>query len=177
MQTSPPAILKQKIVKKYANKFSINLFVETGTFYGSMVYATKNVFEKIYSIELDNYFYKRAKNLFLRYKHISIIQGDSAEILPEIISKINQPCLFWLDAHYSGGNTAKGEIETPILQELNYILNNSKFDNVILIDDAQYFIGENDYPTLRELRTLISKKNHNYCFIVKNDIIRLHKKV
>lgn len=168
---------KQERVKKYANKFLINLFVETGTYLGAMVDATKNIFEKIYSIELDEELYKNAKKKFSKYNHISIIQGDSSKILPSILSKINQPCLFWLDAHYSGGITAKGEIETPIKQELNHILNRSKFNDVILIDDARCFIGKNHYPTLKELKKIISIKKQNYSFIVKKDIIRIHKKI
>jgi len=173
---SPPT-LKQKIVKMYANKFLINIFIETGTYLGEMVNATRKIFKKIYSIELDDELYKNAKKKFSKYNHISIIQGDSSKILPTILSKIKQPCLFWLDAHYSGGITAKGEFETPIMQELNYILNSSKYNHVILIDDARLFIGKKDYPTLKELKKLISKKRPNYYFIVKKDIIRIHKKI
>ncbi|KKK99589.1 hypothetical protein LCGC14_2631260 [marine sediment metagenome] len=114
--THPPHILKQKIVKLYAKKFSIKTFVETGTYLGEMIDATKKKFKKIYSIELDDDLFKNAKKKFSKYNHISIIQGDSSDVLPIIISKIKQPCLFWLDAHYSSGITAKGEIETPIRQ-------------------------------------------------------------
>ena len=38
------------------------------------------------------------------------------------------------------------------------------------------FIGKNDYPTLKELKNLVSEKKPNYYFIVKKDIIRIHKK-
>ena len=173
----PPPLFKQKIVKRYANKFSINLFVETGTYMGAMVNATRDVFDKVFSIELDDDLYKSAKEMFSKYNHISIMHGDSSKILPSILSKINLPCLFWLDAHYSGGITAKGELETPILLELKHILNSSEFNHVILIDDARCFIGLNDYPTLNELKNLISKMRQNYSFIVKEDIIRIHKKI
>ena len=173
----PPHILKQKIVKMYAKKFLINTFIETGTLLGEMIEATKKMFKKIYSIELNDELFKNAQKKFTKDKHISIIQGDSSEVLSIILSKIKQPCLFWLDAHYSAGITAKGGLETPIRQELNIILDNSKFNHVILIDDARMFIGKNDYPTLKELRNFISKKRPNYSFIVLNDIIRIHKKI
>ena len=172
----PPHLLKQKIVKLYAKKFKIKIFVETGTYLGEMIDATKKRFKKIYSIELDDKLYRNAKKQFSMYNHISIIQGDSSEELPIILSKIKQPCLFWLDAHYSAGNTAKGELETPIKQELNNIFTISKFNHIILIDDARMFKGKNDYPTLEELRNFISNKRPYYSFIVKNDIIRIHKK-
>ena len=172
----PPERIKHEVVKTYAKNFLISIFVETGTYEGEMVNAIRKIFETIYSIELDYELYNSAKEKFSKYNQISIIQGDSSKILPLILSKIDQPCLFWLDAHYSGGFTSKGEIETPILTELSHILNNSKFDHVILIDDARCFIGLNDYPTLKELKKLISKKRPNYSFIVKEDIIRIHKK-
>lgn len=177
MHPPAPPVLKHKIVKAYADKFLINLFVETGTYLGEMVDATRRTFEKIYSIELDDTLYKNAKKKYIKYNHISLIHGDSSKILPIIFSKIKQSCLFWLDAHYSGGITGKGEVETPIREELNCILKNSKFDHVILIDDARLFIGKKDYPTLKELKKLISKKRPNYYFIVKKDIIRIHKKI
>ena len=172
----PHERIKHEVVKTYAKNFLISIFVETGTYEGEMVNAIRKIFETIYSIELDYELYNSAKEKFSKYNQISIIQGDSSKILPLILSKINQPCLFWLDAHYSGGFTSKGEIETPILTELSHILNNSEFDHVILIDDARCFIGLNDYPTLKELKNLISKKRPNYSFIVKEDIIRIHKK-
>ena len=169
-------LLKQHIVKTYAKNFSLKLFVETGTYRGKMVNATRHIFERIYSIELDDELFKNAKKKFSEYNHISIIQGDSSKVLPTILSNINQPCLFWLDAHYSEGYTAKGEKETPIIEELHHILNNSKLNHVILIDDARMFKGKNYYTTIKELKKLISIKKPTYSFFVKKDIIRVYKK-
>ena len=56
------------------------------------------------------------------YQHVYILQGDSTHVLSAILGKISQPCLFWLDAHCSGGQTARGELETPIMWELSCIL-------------------------------------------------------
>jgi len=74
-------------------------------------------------VELSTELYERAKRKFSRYKHISIFKGDSSKVLPEILSQIEEPCLFWLDGHYSKGITATGEKETPILEELKHIFN------------------------------------------------------
>jgi hypothetical protein len=86
--------------------------------------------------------------------------------------------LFWLDAHYypnSGGTTAKGELETPIIKELHCILNHPVEGHVILIDDAREFPGRNNYPTIAQLQDLIVKRHPNRAFEVKDDIIRIHK--
>jgi hypothetical protein len=171
----PPAPVKQAIVKHYAEQFSIRSFVETGTLWGDMVYANKNIFQKIFSIELDQSLYERAKNRFSNDAHISILQGDSGEVIAKVLDKIDEPCLFWLDGHYSGGITAKGKLETPIVQELNDILNHSIQEHVILIDDARHFVGQNDYPTIEELKQLILKHNPGWVFEVKHDVIRACK--
>lgn len=172
----PPHLVKQRTVKEYARRFSIHVLVETGTYCGDMVKATRNKFEKIFSVELDKTYYEQAKRKFAKFAHILIIQGDSGEILPRILGEISQPCLFWLDAHYSGGNTAKGDIETPIMRELQLIFDHAHGEQVILIDDAREFVGKNDYPTLEKLRTFVLKRHHDWVFEVENDIIRTHKK-
>jgi len=170
----PPHLYKQRTVKEYAKVFSIMTFIETGTYEGAMVEATKTIFNKIYSIELDMTLYKNAKQRFSRFKNITIIQGDSRKVLPKLLKSIESPCLFWLDAHYSGGITAKGELETPIIQELQCILNHPIKKHVILIDDARYFVGQNDYPTTEELKKFVLTINPNLVFEIENDIIRIH---
>ena len=40
-------------MREYGEKFGLKALVETGTYYGEMVAATKHYFDRIYSIELD----------------------------------------------------------------------------------------------------------------------------
>jgi len=83
--------------------------------------------------------------------------------------------LFWLDAHWSGGSTAKGELETPIMQEIECILAHPlSARHVLLIDDARCFVGQNDYPSLETLRKRILAAHADWLFEVQNDIIRTH---
>ena len=170
-----PDIVKQMTIKEYASKYKIHVFIETGTYLGDMVFATKNNFYKIYSIELSTELYERAKKKFVRHKHISIIKGDSSKVLPEILNQVEEHCLFWLDSHYSSGITVKGEKETPILEELNHIFNHPIEDHVILIDDARCFTGHDDYPSIEELKALILSRYPNNMFNIEDDIIRTHK--
>ena len=153
----------------------MHVFVETGTYLGEMVNAVKDVFDQIYSIELGVELYQNAKTRFAGIRHITIIQGDSAEVLNEVMAHLNQPCLFWLDSHYSGGITVKGELETPIRKEFSHVFGHSiRSRHVILIDDARCFTGEHDYPTIEQLRDM-SKSAGFDSFEVKDDIIRIHK--
>lgn len=171
----PPHIVKQRTVKDYARRFSLNTLIETGTYLGDMIDATKDVFTKSFSIELDQKLYEQAKQRFCGDKSISIIQGDSGEVLPDILAGIDIPCLFWLDGHYSGDITARGGVDTPIMEELEHILNHAVAGHVILIDDARCFVGENSYPTIDELKARILQRRPNWIFEAENDIIRIHQ--
>jgi hypothetical protein len=169
----PPHEYKEKIVKDYAKFFSITSFIETGTYRGDMVEANKTVFDRIYSIELDDALFVAAKQKFSKYKNISIIKGDSGIVLPQLLKSVESPSLFWLDAHYSSGITAKGEEDTPILKELKCIFNHPVTTHVILIDDAHCFTGQNGYPTIEELKEFVFKINPRIAVKVENNIIRI----
>ncbi len=174
----PPDMVKCNTVKEYADKFKLRTFVETGTFLGQMIDETRENFDEIISIELDKDLFERAKNKFSGVKNITILQGDSGELLPKCIKEINRPILFWLDAHYSAGFTTKGNLSTPITREIKSILQHPlEAEHVILIDDARCFNGEDDYPTINELKQLIIDKNPKFILDVKEDIIRIHKKL
>lgn len=169
----PPQAYKQKIIKEYATKYNISTLIETGTYQGETIRNVRNSFKIIYSIELDKVLYQNAKNSFKQFKDITIVNGDSGEKIFEIINKIDVPCLFWLDGHYSEGITSKGDLNTPILQELNHILNHHIKNHIILIDDARCFIGKNDYPSIENLKKFITEKNPDLNIKIKHDIIRI----
>lgn len=169
----PPHVVKQEIIRYFQKLYSIRILIETGTFRGEMVYAQRKNFEKIISIELSEELFKIAKNRFKNYKHIEIIHRDSGKILEELINKISEPAIFWLDGHYSGFETAKGDLETPINRELKTVLN-SEINHIILVDDARMFIGKNDYPTIQEVKEFALSRKNNYLFNVEDDIIRIY---
>lgn len=49
----PSPVAKQRTLRSYARSYELNVLVETGTYYGDTVEAMKDVFERIYSIELS----------------------------------------------------------------------------------------------------------------------------
>lgn len=171
-QLPAPNIVKQITIAYYQKKYSISTLVETGTYMGDMIEAQKKRFKKIYSIELSSVLNEKAKSRFSCDKNICLFQGDSVQVLPNLLKRIDEPAIFWLDGHYSGGITAKGSKDCPILEELNAIFENSKFENVLLIDDARLFIDKADYPSIEKLIDYVGSKNKKYEVEIKNDIIR-----
>ncbi|MFC1878378.1 hypothetical protein ACFLZW_00555 [Chloroflexota bacterium] len=169
----PPHNIKLKILKEYADKFGLQVFVETGTAYGDMTDAMNGSFDQIYSIELASELFQIAKQRFKNAKHINIIQGDSGVELNKIMKEISIPTLFWLDAHYSSGVTARGEKDTPIYEELEHILAQKGLGHVILIDDARCFGKDPAYPTIDELINFVLSINDKLDINVELDGIRI----
>jgi dTDP-4-dehydrorhamnose 3,5-epimerase len=127
------AEFKGNVLTRFAKQFDLRIFVETGTYSGKMIefMNASHKFDRIYSIELSPRLYERAKQLFVHDKNVTILQGDSSEVLKSFT--FTEPALFWLDAHYSCGCTARGRKITPVMEELEIILND--IDHVIVIDD------------------------------------------
>ena len=168
----PPHIVKQMTIQEYQDKYQYKVLVETGTYMGDMVESQKKRFRKIYSIELGIDLFDKATKRFKNDKNVTIVQGDSGKVLPDIILKLSEPAIFWLDGHYSAGITARGDKDCPIFEELDAILSNKNFEHILLIDDARCFIGEGDYPTIEELTNYVRNKNEKYQVDVKHDTIR-----
>ena len=137
-----PHILKQKVIAEYQYKHRCSHLIETGTYLGDMVEAQKKRFKKIISIEIGHDLAEKEKERFKNDTNIRIIQGDSGKVLSDILKDIREQAIFWLDGHYSAGITSKGEKDCPIFEELNAILENQKYNHVLLIDDARCFNGQ-----------------------------------
>lgn len=175
MPIPPPTGVKHKIVRSYASASGATTFIETGTLYGDMDFALRNQFKALYSIELSEPLWQRATRRLRGFPHIRILHGDSGELLPAILEELRDPAVFWLDGHFSGAFTARGDQDTPVVKELTAILGHRIRDHVVLIDDARHFNGVGDYPTLKELEELVVSHRPGLRFTVANDVIRIHR--
>lgn len=165
---------KHQLVKTVGQKYALGILIESGTYLGDMVDAVKNDFAQIYSIELDPRLFQRAKKRFRQFNHITLLAGNSSQVLPKLLKKINAPCLFWLDAHYSGGITSGGPKVTPILKELPAILSWYQDGSVILIDDAKFL---DNLVSLDRLQKLINQSRYQLNSRVENDIVGITQEV
>jgi hypothetical protein len=169
----PPHTVKQQTIQYYQNKSGYTILVETGTYKGDMVFAQRNHFKKIYSIELSQELFEKAKKRFRRKSNVELRQGNSGEVIATVLKELKEPAIFWLDGHYSGGITAKIHKYSPIKEELETLAMNNLLQHIILIDDARGFSGEHGYPTIEEAKDIVAKRFPGYHFSVDEDIIRL----
>jgi hypothetical protein len=166
-----PNLVKREIIRSYARDFSLDVLVETGTYYADKVRALRKDFRQIYSIELDQRLYSMAVARCKRQENAILIQGDSGERIVEVVTRLAGPALFWLDAHYSAGETARGEVNTPIHAELTAVLGDNR-RHVVLVDDMREFVhNAEDYPALDAVQQIAD--DHDYIMTTALDVIRL----
>jgi len=92
----PPHGIKQGVIKEYARKYQCPVFFETGTYRGDIIQAVKHDFERIYSVELSESLYQKARLRFKNDPHITILRGDSARMLAETLKQISNVCFGWM---------------------------------------------------------------------------------
>ena len=106
-----------------------------------------------------------------------MIQGDSGKILGSVIASLNAPITFWLDGHWSAGDTAKGESITPLMAELDIIRQHPIKTHTILIDDIRFLDSAGfEWITSDAVLKKIKEINPNYKIryedgIVPNDVL------
>ncbi len=167
----PPQSVKLAVIRNNIPTPRPRVFVETGTYYGDTVAAVKDMYENVISIEVDETLYKKACARFANDKNVRIAHGDCAREMPAILATLQEPAVFWLDGHYSGGETGKGEVEDPILISLNQIAAHPVRDHVIFIDDARTFDGREGRPDISAVFNCIKKIDSLYIIRVQSDII------
>ena len=160
------------LLKKAGN---INHFVETGTYYGNTSLWAAEHFDSVETIEFCEEIFQEAQNKLKNYKNIKCHYGDSRVILEKIIHQSNNNMLFWLDAHWSSGNTYGENDQCPLLKELEIIFSDNR-DHIILIDDARTFIhppmlpnDPSQFPSIEDIINAIPK--NKFHILIFEDII------
>jgi hypothetical protein len=129
--------LTEKLLKEHKKR----IFIETGTQHGNGIQVALDCgFEKIYSIDIDPKYHYECSNKFndaVKSGQLELFIGDSATSLGQILSKIDEPVTFWLDAH--GDSGIVGKTTCPISYELEQISKHSINTHTILIDDRRMF--------------------------------------
>lgn len=166
-----PHLLKQKVVREYGERFHLRTLVETGTYYGEMVAAMRNRFERIYSIEYDPALAARAERKFAGYPQIRIFCGDSQVVMPEVLGLLTGPALFWLDAGYYGWVGMQGD-QQRLSAELEMILSHP-YPHIILLDDARGLTGQSGIPSVGDVKSYVEAKFPQRSVTVEFDILRI----
>lgn len=140
-----------------------NVFIETGCFMGDGIQqALDSGFDNVISIELTDKFSDICVDRFRGDRRVSIVKGDVATCLYGTISEIDEPITFWLDGHFSGGDTGNGIVEDPIIFELDAINRHHIKNHVIYIDDIRLYRNGHFPTTLEQLIIKLTQINPSY---------------
>jgi len=173
--------LTKNIFNEYKNDYRI--FVETGTYKGGSVeLALECGFEKIYTIDISTQNKFECESKFvnqIKNKQVELLFGDTIDILPNLIDRLNEPSLFWLDAHFDVHSDICGKFNCPIIQELNIIKTSKIKLHTIMIDDLRIFKKQTDWGVGIYIENILEKLkeiNTSYEFYYedgweKNDIL------
>ncbi|RZT86925.1 methyltransferase family protein [Pseudonocardia sediminis] len=146
----------------------IRVAVETGTFRGASTVVLARAFPTVVSCEADPRCLALAAATLRAAgcaERVRLVQGGSAECLAGMLERIDEPALFWLDAHWSPWMPVGCEPQCPVRDELTAIAGWAHAaDSVILVDDASVFrdrpddagFRPGDWPTYTELVDLLA---------------------
>lgn len=99
-----PSIDKKFLLKLQDN---YNTFIETGTYLGETINNMEPLFNTLYTIEIKEDFYNNMKKRYYGNK-INFLLGDSSLVFQTLLPLINNDSIFFLDGHWSAGNTGRG---------------------------------------------------------------------
>ena len=165
------AVAKRRMILDALRSRDLRTVVETGTFLGDTTYFLSSRGYRVVTIEVDPRLANLARARFDGDDHVQAVEGDSGTLMPELIAKLDQPVLFYLDGHYSGTGTGKGEHETPVVKEVEAILAGARDGSFVIIDDARCFGAWPDFPPLAEFLALLRNRGVGDA-IVRDDNIR-----
>ena len=157
--------------------FNISTFIETGTYKGgTAIWASKH-FKNVLTIENSKTLYDQVVDKNKNIKNINFLFGNSIENLKQISPKLDKTAIFWLDAHWCGGDSYGENNQCPIIQELATLIK-SGTPHCILIDDARLFSSPpplpnqiDQWPTIDQLLNIIQSGNERYYIVISEDVI------
>jgi hypothetical protein len=158
-----PQFVKINVLKR--NGIADGAWVETGTYLGDTTRFLARNFQqnKVITLEPDERIYRFAVYRLRKFKNIEFINGSSELEFDNVLSKLQGSVNFWLDGHFSGDITFKGDLLSPVIKELEMIQKHiSRIKKVcVLIDDIRDFNDDSDsgYPSLNYLVDWANKNN------------------
>jgi hypothetical protein len=149
-----PSLTPEFLAELKAELSDFPTFVETGTYEGGTIFAMEPCFDKLYTIEFSEKYHEAAKAKYSGDK-ISFLLGDSGVLMSSLVSELTTNAIFFLDGHWSSGDTGRGAKDVPLAEELAAI---AAFPNtaIVIIDDFRLF-GKGPDSDVAEDWTQITK--------------------
>jgi len=162
-------------IRYLIKQMALSVFFEGGTYKGGTAARASRMVERVITVERSETMFAIAQSTLSTLKNVTMLKGDTRSHLKSVLDD-NDNILFWLDAHWSGGNTYGDGDECPLLDELRIIFG-VKRNCVILIDDARLFLAPPPlphklqfWPTIKEIVGVLPD---DWDVVVHEDVIYL----
>lgn len=177
-----PSFAKLATLQRHAPRGAT--WIESGTFRGRTAQFLASSAEisaaKVITIEPSQKYFEIASRRLSGWESVEVVHGQSVDVLPGVLSSLTGDICFWLDGHYSAGDTFKGECDTPVLAELEIILKHCSRNRrmAVFVDDVRLFaercamtseVGRAGYPPLQSLTDFATKSGQFWT--IENDIL------
>ena len=179
-----------QFIQQLVAEFKPDIFLETGTYDAMTAKIAAQFFKHVHTVELSEELYEAAVNVLTALPNVSMYCDSSPAMIKKIVPSLNGHILFWLDAHYSGGATARSNNDvsdpdgyTAIRKELKAIKESNVQNCTILIDDIRGFgsiingaeyLGCWAYPSIQEVCRLGKEINPNFAFALVGDVLLMY---
>ncbi len=167
----------KELLLELKSRYELSDFIETGTYYGATAVWAASHFDTVTTIEYSRDIYEEAVAKHGNIQNINFIFGDSRSLLKTIVPKLSRPTLFWLDGHWSGGQTYGENDECPLIGEI-YAINMSMHVHFLFIDDARLFTSspprphrKEQWPMIDEVILALQSNQGGYYIVIFEDVI------
>jgi hypothetical protein len=157
--------------------YDVSHFVETGTFKGSTTAWAAGHFEQVTTAEYAKSIYDDTRQRLAHLQNVDFRFGDSRDVIRDIVPQLQESVIFWLDSHWSGGETYGEKDECPLIDELQAIAQ-SPHAHYILVDDARLFLSPPQrphlpeaWPSIAEVIDTIRAGRQPYYIVIIEDVI------
>lgn len=158
----------EELILGLRQRSGIDHFVETGTFRGDTAAWAAGHFGRVTTIEMSEAIHAAVRPRFASLAKVRAIAGDSRIALGEVVAGLSRPAIFWLDAHWSGLDTAGAGAECPVLEEIA-LIDASPQAHLLLVDDARLFCAPpprphraEEWPDLRSVVEALAGGGRRY---------------
>jgi hypothetical protein len=170
-----------ELVLGLRSRFAIESFVETGTFEGRTAAWASRHFSRVFTIEASPERHRQSRSALAAHANVEALLGDSRVLLPELGPRLQGNVLFWLDAHWCGGDTFGSDDECPLLAEIASVADTMQHrpdGAFVLIDDARLFLAPpprphapDQWPDLRAVLDACSRLAADPYVVIVDDVI------
>lgn len=166
----PHSLTKLHNIAKARKRTGARSVIEVGSFKGVTTRRLARLFDVLHSIEIDPRLFEMARQRCADRPNVTVHLGDGKTVLADVCPKVSR-CIAFLDGHYSGEGTGKGDEPEPVLAELDVIARH--LDNFvgIVVDDFREFDVASGWPRKSEVMARLEQvlPERNCMHAVVND--------